>query len=167
MNSDHVKEQLTNETTNCLQKIDILPLHPLQKKEIFQSCVFSKLKWKFAIYHFNETWVNQIINNQFSKYYRIWLQLPVCVNKTHISLPSKKLRINVTAANLIYNKCKITLQRVLKCSRNEEACKLYEITTMKNVNSDSIVNKAYSQDLLNNKIEAKCKSILIKEITDR
>ena len=56
---------------------------------------------------------------------------------------------------------------MLKCSRNEEACKLYEITTMKNVNSDSIVNKAYSQDLLNNKIEAKCKSILIKEITDR
>ena len=75
--------------------------------------------------------------------------------------------MNVTAANLIYNKCKITLQRVLKCSRNEEACKLYEITTMKNVNSDSIVNKAYSQDLRNNKIEAKCKSILIKEITDR
>ena len=65
--------------------------------------------------------------------------------------------MNVTAANLIYNKCKITLQRVLKWSRNEEACKLYEITTMKNVNSDSIVNKAYSQDLPNNKTKAKCK----------
>ena len=43
---------------------------------------------------------------------------------------------------------KITLRKVLKCSRNEEARKLYEMTTMKNVNSDSIVNKAFTQDLL-------------------
>ena len=117
MNSDHVKEQLTNETTNYLQKIDILPLNSLRKIEIFQSYLFSKLKWKFAIYYFNETWVNQIIDNQFSKYYCIWLHLPVCVNITHLSLPSKKLGMNVMAANLIYNKCKTTLQRVLKCSR--------------------------------------------------
>ena len=39
------------------------------------------------------------------------------------------------------------------------------MTTMKNINSDSIVNKAFSQDLPNNKIKAKCKSILNKEIT--
>ena len=34
MKCDHVKEQLTNNITNYLQKIDILPLHPLQKIEI-------------------------------------------------------------------------------------------------------------------------------------
>ena len=68
-------------------------------------------------------------------------------------------------AKLIYSECKITLRRVLKSSVNEEARKLYEITTMKNVNLDSIVNKAFSQDLPNNKIKAKCKSILNKEIT--
>ena len=37
---------------------------------------------------------------------------------------------------------------------------------MKNINSDSIVNKAFSQDLPNNKIKAKCKSTLNKEITE-
>ena len=71
-----------------------------------------------------------------------------------------------TARQLIYNECKITFRRVLKCSRNEEARKSYEITTIKNVNSDSIVNKAFSQDPPNNKIKAKCKSILNKEITE-
>ena len=40
------------------------------------------------------------------------------------------------------------------------------MTTMKNVNSDTIVSKAFSQDLTNNKIEDKCKSILNKEITE-
>ena len=74
--------------------------------------------------------------------------------------------MNVKTAKLIYNGCKITLQRVLRCSRNEEARKLYEMTAMKNVNSDTIVNKAFSQDLPNNKIKDKCKSILNKEITE-
>ena len=37
--------------------------------------------------------------------------------------------------------------------------------TMKNVNSDTIRNKALSQDIPNNKIKEKCKSILNKEIT--
>ena len=74
--------------------------------------------------------------------------------------------MNVKTAKLIYNECKITLRRVLRRSRNEEARKLYEMTTMKNVNSDSIVNKAFTQDLPNNKIKAKCKNILNKEITE-
>ena len=38
--------------------------------------------------------------------------------------------------------------------------------TMKNVNSGSIVNKAFSKDLPNNKIKVKCKSILNKETTE-
>ena len=165
MNCDHEKEQLTKDITNYLQKIDILPLHQLQKVEICQLYVFSKLEWRFTIYHLNETWVNQNIDNQFSKYYREWLQLPVCANTTHLSLPNKKLGMNVPTAKLIYNECKITLRRFLRCSRNEEARKLYEMTTFKNVNSDTIVNKAFSQDLPNNKIKDKCKSILNKEIT--
>ena len=84
----------------------------------------------------------------------------------HLSLCNKKLRtMDVKTAKLIYNECKITLRRVPRCYRNEEARKLYEMTTMKNVNSDTIVNKALSQDISNNKIKEKCKSILNKEIT--
>ena len=100
MNCDHVKEQLTKDIANYLQKIDILPLHPLQKIEICQLYICSKLKWRFTIYHLSETWVNQNIDNQFSKYYRKWLQLSVCVNITQLSLPNKKLRMNVKKADL-------------------------------------------------------------------
>ena len=67
---------------------------------------------------------------------------------------------------MIYNECKITLRRVFNYSINEEARKLYEITTIKIVNSDSTVNKAFSQDLPKNNFKAKCKSILNKEITE-
>ena len=74
--------------------------------------------------------------------------------------------MNIKTSKLIYNECKITLRRVLRCSRNEEARKLYTVTTRKNVNSDTIVNKAFSQDLPNNKMKGKCKSILNKETTE-
>ena len=60
--------------------------------------------------------------------------------------------MSVKTAKLIYSECKITLRAVLKCSRNEEARKQYKITIMKNANLDSIVIKAVSQDLPNNKI---------------
>ena len=85
INCEHVKEHLTKDIANYLLKIDILPPQPLQKIEICQLYIFSKLKWRFTIYHLTETWVSQKIDNQFSKYYRKWLQLPVCANTTHLS----------------------------------------------------------------------------------
>ena len=76
--------------------------------------------------------------------------------------------MNVKTTKLSYNECKITLRKVLRCSRNEDENKrkLYEMATMTNVNSNTIVNKTFSQDLPNNKIKDKCKSILNKEITE-
>ena len=160
---DHVKNELTQDISCYLQKIDRLPLHHLQKIEICQLYVFSKLKWRFTIYNLSETWVIQNIDNHFSKFYRKWLQLPVSANITHLSLPNKKLGLNIRTAKQIYNECKITVRRILRCSVNEEARKLYELTTIKNVNSDSVVNKAVSKDLPNHKVKKKCKCIFTKE----
>ena len=163
---DHVKNELIQDISCYLQKIDCLPLHLLQKIEIFQLYVFSKRKWRFAIYNLSETWVIQNIDNQFSKFYRKWIQLPVSANITHLSLTNNKLGLNIRTAKQIYNECMITVRRILRCSVNEEARKLYEITTVNNVNSDSVVNKAESEDLPNHKVKEKYKSIFTKEKTE-
>ena len=163
---DHVKYELIQDISCYLQKIDHLPLHPLQKIEICQLYVFSKLKWRFKIYNFSETWAIQNIDKHFSKLYRKWLQLPVSANITHLSLPNNKLGLNIRTAKQIYNECKITVRRILRCSVNEEARKLDEVTTIKNVDSDSVVNKAVSEDLPNHKAKEKCKSIFTKEKTE-
>ena len=163
---DHVKNELIQDISCYLQKIDRLPLHPLQKIEICQLYVFSKLKWRFTIHNLSEIWVIQNIDNHFSKFYRKWLELPVSANITHLSLSNNTLGLNIRTAKQIYNECKITVRRILRCSVNEEARKLYEITTIKNVNSDSVVNKAVSEDLPNHKVKEKCKSIFTKEKTE-
>ena len=108
----------------------------------------------------------QNIDNHFSKFYRKWLELPVSANITHLSLSNSTLGLNIRTAKQIYNECKITVRRILRCSVNEEARKLYEITTIKNVNSDSVVNKAVSEDLPNQEVKEKCKSIFTKEKTE-
>ena len=54
---------------------------------------------RFTIYHHNETRVNQNMDNQFWKYYRKWLQLPVCANIMHLSLSNKKLQESLWEIN--------------------------------------------------------------------
>ena len=95
---DHVKNELIQDISCYLQKIDRLPLHPLQEIEICQLYVFSKLKWRFTIYNLSETWVIQNIDNHFSKFYRKWLQLPVSANISHFSLPNNNLGLNIRTA---------------------------------------------------------------------
>ena len=54
MNCHHVKNELIQDISCNLQKIDRMPLHPLQKIEICQLYVFSKLKWRFTIHNLSE-----------------------------------------------------------------------------------------------------------------
>ena len=60
---------------------------------------FSLSLSRSTIYHHNETRVNQNMDNQFWKYYRKWLQLPVCANIMHLSLSNKKLQESLWEIN--------------------------------------------------------------------
>ena len=102
--------------------------------------MFSKLRWNFSIYDIGETWISQNIDNQLSKYYRKWLQIPVSGNITHLCLPKNNLGVDIKAGKQLYRECKISTRRILKCSINSEARQLYELTTYKNVLADNIVN---------------------------
>ena len=121
MNCNQVKEQLIKDVPWYLQKTERLSLHPLQKIEICQLHVFSKLKWRFTKYNLNIKIfkISQNIDYQLSKYYRKWLHLPVSTNVTHLFLRGNKLGLNVKTTKLIRNECKVSVRRVLKCSVNE------------------------------------------------
>ena len=89
------------------------------------------------------------------------MRIPISGNITHLSMPKSKLGLNVKTARQLYKECKLTVRRILTCSKNAEARKLYEITTQKNITSDSIVNRATEADSAKNQ---KLKSICAKEI---
>ena len=161
MSNDHIKSDLINYVSDVLIKCHSLPLTPLNKLSVIQRYVYSKLRWKFSIYDLTETWVVRNIDNQISKFVRLWLRLHAGANLTHISLQSKKLGLRFTFAKKIYQQCKLSVRRILKMSKNTEIRKLYEITSNENVRSDEIINsckdpvtiKTRSANLLRNKID--------------
>ena len=59
MSSDKIKAELKSEIRKYVETIDKLPIKCFHKIEIMQRYVFSKLKWRFSVYHLTETWVSQ------------------------------------------------------------------------------------------------------------
>ena len=113
-----------------------LPIKCIHKIEIMQRYVFSKLKWRFSIYHLTETetWVSENLDNVMKRYYRKWLHFPVSGNIAHLSLPKNKLGLNIKTLKQIYVECKVSVRQTRKLSRNEEIRTLYQLRNNKNVN---------------------------------
>ena len=140
MDINNIKEKLKEDNILYVTQIDRLPLTSLNKISILQQYIYSKYRWLFSIYNFTETWIAENIDNVIGKFVRKWFQLPVCANIEHLSFPTNKLGVNFTFAKCVYIKCKLSVRRILKMSKNEEIRKLYELSSPKNVRSDSVIN---------------------------
>ena len=167
MCNDHIKSHLVSTIEQHLQVINRLPLHPLQKIEICQRFIFSKLKWQFSIYNLTETWVVETLDNKFLKFYHRWFQIPVSGNISHLSVPRSKLGLEIKTLKQICNECKVSNRSILKCWLNAEAQKLYELTSNKNVKHDCKINDMTSENgLERHQVKTKCRSILSKQFKE-
>ena len=63
MSNDEMKNSIQKELNEYLDKIDRLPIKPLNKIDIITKYVFSKFKWRFSIYKLTETWLEKILVN--------------------------------------------------------------------------------------------------------
>ena len=117
------------------------------------------MKWRFSVYHLNETWVSQNLGNVINRYYRKWLDFLVSGNITHLSLPKNKLGLNIKTLKQIYFECKVSVLQTLKLSCNKEVRTLYQLTNNKNVNTNCLIN---SIDIAEKHLRNKMKSVLSK-----
>ena len=65
------------------------------------------------------------------------------------------------------NDCKLSVRRIVKTSQNLEARKLYEITSTKHVNSDSIINKIVTENPEKYKVKKNCHKIFNKNYNEK
>ena len=138
---ENIKKELVDSIVSYVTTTDSLPLTPFNKVAIINRYVYSKLRWRYSIYDLTETWIAQNIDNIIYKYIRKWLQLPIAANVTHLSLPLNRLGISFKPSKELYKQCKITVRKILKLSVNAEIRRLYDITSVQNIPSDSIINK--------------------------
>ena len=65
-----MKAELKNEVRKYVETIEKLLIQSFQKIEIPQRFVFSRLKWRFSVYHLTETWVSENLDETINRYYR-------------------------------------------------------------------------------------------------
>ena len=131
MECEQIKVEILSEIDEYLQKIDLFPMIPFSKIRIIQNYVYSKLRWRFSIYPFSETWIKQNIEPAISKYIQKWLQISISGNITHLKLPESYLEIDFCSASDIYLQCKLSVRRILKTSKNSDIQHLYSVTSSK------------------------------------
>ena len=140
MSTKRKEKDLTDELSKYLTKLDSVPLHPRQKITVINRHVTSKIRWPLTIYSFSETWIKQTLNSLTLRYVRKWLHFHLGANTSHLRLPLKKIGLASTLLSDLYNKCKLVLHRILKCSHNADIKRLYNVTSYKYVKHDEIVN---------------------------
>ena len=60
--------------------------------------------------------------------------------------PTRRLGVNFSFAKEIYQKCKLSLRRILRLSKNSEIKRLHASTSVKIIRSDSIINTVLSKN---------------------
>lgn len=146
MDTSAIKASLETDVTRYIKIIDKLPINALNKTEIVQRYLFSKVKWRFQKYNLTEAWVSENVDSIINKHYKKWLQLSISSNIVHLTVPKTILRLNLRTAKQIYIECKLPTKIILKISSNKEANKLYELTSYKNVREDTIINRSLKKN---------------------
>ena len=75
-NKSH-QDQLVEKTKNIMQRINILPLHPINKIALYSRCLLPKLSWHLTIADRSKTLVIQSLDSLCNQYIRDWLEIPI------------------------------------------------------------------------------------------
>ena len=141
MKCDDIKEELIADVSKYVDILHRLPLHPRNKLLIISRYVYSKLRWRFAIYKLSDTWVIQQLDSIVKEYVKRWLLLPQCSNFRHLYLPSKHLGLKFSLPSDIYKASQLTTRSILQKSNNNEIKELYHLTKSNFVSQDVLLHQ--------------------------
>jgi hypothetical protein len=117
MKNQHVKDKLLVVMEDIIEKTDLLPLHPRSKISILTVYMYSKISWFLSCYHLDLNWLKGTCDSLVLRYIRFWLNFHPGANTCHLSLPFKKLGLNILLPSQVYHQCKITVRRILRSSK--------------------------------------------------
>ena len=133
-NSEHRRE-LLQKTTEILNIIDCLPLHPRKHLMIYSRYLLSKISRDLTIADLDVTWVK---NNLCHNHIRRWLEIPPCGTTEIFLLSTTQYGINLLDISTRFEQCQVTIRKNLKDSPNEDIRELFQITSVvSNIKYDS------------------------------
>jgi hypothetical protein len=74
MGTDAIRNELKEELSSYLDKVDKLPLHPKNKLLIINKFVYNKLRWRLSVYHLSESLATKSLDaGKVIHYVKRWL----------------------------------------------------------------------------------------------
>ena len=139
MGTDEIRNELKEELTSYLDKVDKLPLHPKNKLLIINKFVYNKLRWRLSVYHLSESWATKSLDGKVIHYVKRWLHFHQGANLTHLKLSVSKFGLGFQLPSDVLKYCKLSMRQVIFKSINEEIQDLFHLTSGNYIHTDSLI----------------------------
>ena len=154
METVKIENDLELELGQYLDKTSRLPLHPRSKISIIMKYIYSKLRWRLAIYNFSQTWIEQHLDDKIIAHVKNWLHFHQGANLSHLKLAINKFGFGFQLPSDVYRYCRLSLRRIFFRSINKDMRCLFSLTKYNNISTDSlIVNNNNPKSVLTRQIE--------------
>ena len=109
----HIQE-LSQIVGDIMSKIDLLPLHPKHKFQLYNRYLLSRISWHLTVADLSKTRVSENLDNLASKYFRSWLHLPISGILSNVFLPRNNYDLNMLPTSIKRAQCQTVLRNSLK-----------------------------------------------------
>ena len=130
MSNEVHKKELISTVTETISQIDRLPLHPKNKLRLYNRYLLAKLSWHLTVADISATWIKENVNSIVSRYFRMWLDLPVCATLRSIFLSSNKFDLNISSPSVKFTECQTVLCIALKSAPYADIRNLWRDTSV-------------------------------------
>ena len=157
MGNAELKRELKVKVNSLLSVTSALKVRPQSKLRIVRKYFPTQLSFQLKIADIPVTWISQQLDSLITNCVRTWLSLPIssCVAEI-MSIPLNQGGYGITSLRHQCENLRLGQRFRLKHSHNDDISHLWEVTSAKCVNLDSVVNVSES-------VEAASKALLKKE----
>ena len=96
--------------------------------------IYSKLRWRLAIYNFSQTWIEQHLDDKIIAHVKNWLHFHQGASLSHLKLAINKFGFGFQLPSDVYRYCRLSLRRILFRSINKDMRCLFSLTKYNNNN---------------------------------
>ena len=140
MGTDEIRNELQEELSSYLDKVDKLPLHPKNKLLIINKFVYNKLRWRLSVYHLSESWATKSLDaGKVIHYVKRWLHFHQGANLIHLKLSVSKFGLGFQLPSDVLKYCNHSIRQVLFKSINKEIQDLFHLTSGNYIHTDSLI----------------------------
>ena len=154
MDNQKHKDELLQITTQIMDRINSLPLHPKNKVWLYSQYLMSKLSWHLTIADIDQTWIINNLDTLAHNYLRRWLEIPASGTLSIVMLTNSQFGLNIMDISTKFKQCQVVMRQCLKNSCNHDINHLVQVSSDKSkqydtFNSTKSVIKSIRNDITN------------------